>query len=167
MSKQPCHPNAAAMARSAGPPIRRKKSHLALEAASDACATAPVPPTGSQPLSLHDIASPVIDENDLGAAPPSPSTLTDIILSLHASLYGAKRSVDEIRGMVWRYYDNSAGTCAPLSRQCLTALSCWPKGGSALPTNLCWPSPYQAWKSARSCAMLSAVTLSLTAHAPV
>lgn len=97
------------MARSAGPPIRRRKSHSTLANASDACATAPVPPAGRQPLSLHDLASPVIDESDLGTTPPSPSTLTDIILSLHASLYGAKRSVDEIRGMVWKYYDNSAG----------------------------------------------------------
>ncbi|WFD20703.1 hypothetical protein MCAP1_002955 [Malassezia caprae] len=55
-----------------------------------------------------------MDESDLGGAPPSPSTLTDIILSLHASLYGAKRSVDEIRGMVWRYYDNSAVFDSPV-----------------------------------------------------
>ena len=45
-----------------------------------------------------------------GGAPPSPSTLTDIILTLHASLYGAKRSAEEIKEMVWRYYDSNAGT---------------------------------------------------------
>ncbi|WFD31822.1 hypothetical protein MSPP1_002862 [Malassezia sp. CBS 17886] len=68
-------------------------------------------PTTPQPmnLSLRDISSPVDDLSDFGGgAPPSPSTLTDIILSLHASLYGAKRSDAEIREMVLRYYDGDA-----------------------------------------------------------
>lgn len=58
------------------------------------------------PSHLH-IPSPV--HSTLGDAPPSPSSLTDIILSLHASLYGEKRSVDDIREMVTRYYDYDAG----------------------------------------------------------
>lgn len=99
------------MARSAGPPVRRRKSYSTLVTTSDACATAPTRP---QPLSLQDLGSPVIDEGDWGAAPPSPSTLTDMILSLHASLYGAKRSAEEIRDMVSRYYDQRAVFDNPL-----------------------------------------------------
>lgn len=63
-------------------------------------------------LSMRDVVSPAVDDSrdDLSAgAPPSPSTLTDIILTLHASMYGAKRSVDEIREVVDRYYERDAG----------------------------------------------------------
>lgn len=51
-----------------------------------------------------------------GAAggPPSPSTLTDILLGLHSTLYGAKRSPEEVREMVWRYYDADAVFESPL-----------------------------------------------------
>lgn len=98
------------MTRGPGSTVRRKKSHAAMTAASDSGATAP-------PLSLPEFSSPVMDEGHFSGAPPSPSTLTDIILSLHASLYGAKRSVEEIREMVWRYYDNRAGTCGLLPRR--------------------------------------------------
>ncbi|PWN30585.1 hypothetical protein BDZ90DRAFT_229600 [Jaminaea rosea] len=45
---------------------------------------------------------------------PSPSTLTDILLGLHSTLYGAKRSPEEIREMVWRYYDADAAFESPL-----------------------------------------------------
>jgi len=41
--------------------------------------------------------------------PPSPSTLTDIILGLHGTLYGGKRLPDEVRQMVGRYYETDAG----------------------------------------------------------
>lgn len=41
--------------------------------------------------------------------PPSPSTLTDIILGIHSTLYGAKRTPEEVREMVARYYDRDAG----------------------------------------------------------
>lgn len=43
-----------------------------------------------------------------GAGLPSPSTLTDILLGLHSTLYGAKRSPEEVREMVWRFYDADA-----------------------------------------------------------
>ena len=68
-------------------------------------------------LTLQGMLPPPVTEEDgdLDAgAPPSPSTLTDIILTLHASLYGAKRSVDEIRETVWRYYENDAVFDSPL-----------------------------------------------------
>ena len=65
-------------------------------------------------LSLDDISSPIEQESDLGGAPPSPSTLTDIILSLHGSLYGAKRQICEIHEMVRRYYDSNAVFDSPL-----------------------------------------------------
>lgn len=65
-------------------------------------------------LSLDDISSPIEQESDMGGAPPSPSTLTDIILSLHGSLYGAKRQICEIHEMVRRYYDSNAVFDSPL-----------------------------------------------------
>lgn len=40
--------------------------------------------------------------------PPSPSTLTDIILGLHSTFYGAKRTPDEVRERVFAFYDNDA-----------------------------------------------------------
>ncbi|KAK0538508.1 hypothetical protein OC835_001274 [Tilletia horrida] len=46
--------------------------------------------------------------------PPSPSTLTDVILGLHATLYASKKSSDEVMQMVSRYYDNDAVFESPL-----------------------------------------------------
>ncbi|KAL9934640.1 hypothetical protein V8E36_006415 [Tilletia maclaganii] len=46
--------------------------------------------------------------------PPSPSTLTDVILGLHATLYASKKSSDEVIQMVSRYYDNDAVFESPL-----------------------------------------------------
>lgn len=43
-----------------------------------------------------------------GGGLPSPSTLTDILLGLHSTLYGGKKSPEEVREMVWRYYDADA-----------------------------------------------------------
>lgn len=67
-------------------------------------------------LSLRDLGPIGSGEgSDLdGGAPPSPSTLTDIILTLHASLYGVKRSADEIRQVVQRYYEGDAAFDTPL-----------------------------------------------------
>ncbi|WFC95054.1 hypothetical protein MBRA1_001695 [Malassezia brasiliensis] len=79
-----------------------------------------IPPNGNTPqpmnIALNNLqGSAVEDISDFDTgAPPSPSTLTDIILTLHASLYGAKRSVEEIREMVWRYYDGDAVFDSPL-----------------------------------------------------
>jgi hypothetical protein len=42
------------------------------------------------------------------AGPPSPSTLTDIILGLHSTLYGAKRTPEEVRERVNAFYDKDA-----------------------------------------------------------
>ncbi|CAO1630247.1 unnamed protein product [Sympodiomycopsis kandeliae] len=49
-----------------------------------------------------------------GGGLPSPSTLTDILLGLHSTLYGAKRSPEEVREMVARYYDADAVFESPL-----------------------------------------------------
>ena len=67
-------------------------------------------------LALNNLSQSAVDDmSDFETgAPPSPSTLTDIILTLHASLYGAKRGVEEIREMVWRYYDGDAVFDSPL-----------------------------------------------------
>ena len=51
---------------------------------------------------------------ELSGAPPSPSTLTDIILTLHSSLYSEKRSTPELREIMQRYYESSAGA-SPLT----------------------------------------------------
>lgn len=42
------------------------------------------------------------------AGPPSPSSLTDTILGLHSTLYGGKRSPEEVEEMVARYYESDA-----------------------------------------------------------
>ncbi|KAK0543880.1 hypothetical protein OC846_006254 [Tilletia horrida] len=46
--------------------------------------------------------------------PPSPSTLTDVILGLHATLYAGKKSADEVLQMVSRFYDPEAVFESPL-----------------------------------------------------
>ncbi|KAE8210393.1 hypothetical protein CF327_g5730 [Tilletia walkeri] len=46
--------------------------------------------------------------------PPSPSTLTDVILGLHATLYASKKSQEEVMQMVSRFYDNDAVFESPL-----------------------------------------------------
>lgn len=71
----------------------------------------------------------------MGGAPPSPSTLTDIILTLHAALYGAKRTREEIQEMALRYYDANAGTSAS-SRECLKILWYQHMDKSTLSTSL-------------------------------
>lgn len=111
--------------RSTAPHHRHKSSFgptlnkMAPNANPNGSESSPVLPTsGATPqpmtLSLHDISSPIEPESDLGGAPPSPSTLTDIILSLHGSLYGAKRQICEIQEMVRRYYDSNAVFDSPL-----------------------------------------------------
>jgi hypothetical protein len=50
----------------------------------------------------------------MGGGLPSPSTLTDILLGLHSTLYGGKKSPEEVREMVWRYYDADAIFESPL-----------------------------------------------------
>lgn len=50
----------------------------------------------------------------VGGGLPSPSTLTDILLGLHATLYGAKKSPEEVQEMVARYYDADAQFESPL-----------------------------------------------------
>lgn len=42
------------------------------------------------------------------AGPPSPSTLTDIILGLYSTLYGGKRTSEEVRDRVAMFYDQDA-----------------------------------------------------------
>lgn len=54
------------------------------------------------------------DVDSFGGAPPPPSALTDIILALHSSLYGAKRSVQEVREIMQRYYEGNAVFSSPL-----------------------------------------------------
>lgn len=49
-----------------------------------------------------------------GGGLPSPSTLTDILLGLHSTLYGAKKSPEEVKEMVGRYYDADAIFESPL-----------------------------------------------------
>lgn len=53
-------------------------------------------------------------QSSSGGGLPSSSTLTDILLGLHSTLYGAKRSPEEVREMVWRFYDADASewSCA-------------------------------------------------------
>lgn len=98
--------------------LRRRSSAIHSASAGELAGCAQ--PSGSTPqpmsLSLGPLNSSAIDDSsDLGGgAPPSPSTLTDIILTLHASLYGVKRNVEEIREMVWRYYDGDAVFDSPL-----------------------------------------------------
>ncbi|KAN0060434.1 hypothetical protein ACQY0O_007764 [Thecaphora frezii] len=50
----------------------------------------------------------------IGGGPPSPSTLTDNILGMHSTLYGGKRKPEELREMVWRYYERGAVFESPL-----------------------------------------------------
>ncbi|PWN43498.1 hypothetical protein IE81DRAFT_288630 [Ceraceosorus guamensis] len=59
----------------------------------------------------HDFAP---YEGHFSHGPPSPSTLTDIILGLHSTLYGGKRSADEVRQMVQHYYEYDALFESPL-----------------------------------------------------
>ncbi|PWN54273.1 hypothetical protein IE53DRAFT_308200, partial [Violaceomyces palustris] len=49
-----------------------------------------------------------------GGGPPSPSTLTDVILGLHKTLYTGKRSPEEVREMVWSFYESGAVFESPL-----------------------------------------------------
>lgn len=65
------------------------------------------------------------------AGPPSPSSLTDTILGLHSTLYGGKRSPEEVEEMVARYYESDASeytvlvrTRASWDRQ-TSKWSCW------------------------------------------
>lgn len=63
-------------------------------------------------LSLSSVQPPQgqgFHDGAFGNGPPSPSTLTDIILGLHGTLYGGKRSTSEVREMVSRYYETDAG----------------------------------------------------------
>ncbi|SAM86314.1 uncharacterized protein UBRO_08769 [Ustilago bromivora] len=46
--------------------------------------------------------------------PPSPSTLTDIILGLHNTFYSCKRKPEEVKEMVSRYYESGAVFESPL-----------------------------------------------------
>ncbi|UZJ54514.1 hypothetical protein CBS101457_003834 [Exobasidium rhododendri] len=48
------------------------------------------------------------------AGPPSPSTLTDIILGLHSTLYGMKKTPEEVRERVEAFYDQDAVFESPL-----------------------------------------------------
>lgn len=103
---------------SGGGLLRRRSS--AIQSAPAVEPKVSIPPNGNTPqpmnIALNNLqGSAVEDMSDFETgAPPSPSTLTDIILTLHASLYGAKRSVEEIRETVWRYYDGDAVFDSPL-----------------------------------------------------
>lgn len=48
------------------------------------------------------------------AGPPSPSTLTDVILGLHNTFYSCKRKPEEVKHMVERYYEKGAVFESPL-----------------------------------------------------
>ncbi|KIS65809.1 uncharacterized protein UMAG_06189 [Mycosarcoma maydis] len=48
------------------------------------------------------------------AGPPSPSTLTDVILGLHSTFYSCKRKPEEVKQMVSRYYESGAVFESPL-----------------------------------------------------
>lgn len=48
------------------------------------------------------------------AGPPSPSTLTDVILGLHNTFYSCKRRPEEVKEMVSRYYEKGAVFESPL-----------------------------------------------------
>ncbi|SNX87948.1 uncharacterized protein MEPE_06659 [Melanopsichium pennsylvanicum] len=48
------------------------------------------------------------------AGPPSPSTLTDVILGLHNTFYSCKRKPEEVKEMVSRYYESGAVFESPL-----------------------------------------------------
>ncbi|KAJ1584399.1 hypothetical protein NDA12_006584 [Ustilago hordei] len=48
------------------------------------------------------------------ARPPSPSTLTDIILGLHNTFYSCKRKPEEVKEMLSRYYESGAVFESPL-----------------------------------------------------
>lgn len=97
--------------------LKRRSSVIHSAPAVEPMLSLPQHGTTPQPMNINlkDLNSAVDESSEFGGgAPPSPSTLTDIILTLHASLYGAKRSVDEIREMVWRYYDGDAVFDSPL-----------------------------------------------------
>lgn len=49
-----------------------------------------------------------------GGGPPSPSTLTDVILGLHNTFYSNKRKPEEVSQMVARYYESGAVFESPL-----------------------------------------------------
>lgn len=62
----------------------------------------------------HHAPESFADFGSFGHGPPSPSTLTDIILGLHSTLYGGKRTAEEVREMVNRFYDQDAIFESPL-----------------------------------------------------
>lgn len=64
--------------------------------------------------SSNQAAESFADFGTFGQGPPSPSTLTDIILGLHSTLYGGKRTAEEVREMVNRFYDQDAIFESPL-----------------------------------------------------
>ncbi|PWY98678.1 hypothetical protein BCV70DRAFT_212594 [Testicularia cyperi] len=74
------------------------------------------------PMSINLGAAPNVDGTSTHSAfgggfshgPPSPSTLTDVILGLHNTFYSAKRKPEEVQQMVSRYYESGAVFESPL-----------------------------------------------------
>ena len=76
----------------------------------------PSMPTNGSSLSLAN--HPALHGLGMGtgysAGPPSPSTLTDVILGLHNTFYSCKRKPEEVKEMVSRYYESGAVFESPL-----------------------------------------------------
>ncbi|CBQ71456.1 conserved hypothetical protein [Sporisorium reilianum SRZ2] len=65
-------------------------------------------------LSHHPAMQGLAMDAGFSAGPPSPSTLTDVILGLHSTFYSCKRKPEEVKEMVSRYYERGAVFESPL-----------------------------------------------------
>lgn len=65
-------------------------------------------------LSHHPAMQGLAMDAGYSAGPPSPSTLTDVILGLHSTFYSCKRRPEEVKEMVARYYERGAVFESPL-----------------------------------------------------
>ncbi|CDR99017.1 hypothetical protein [Sporisorium scitamineum] len=65
-------------------------------------------------LSHHPAMQGLAMDAGYSAGPPSPSTLTDVILGLHSTFYSCKCKPEEVKEMVSRYYEKGAVFESPL-----------------------------------------------------
>ncbi|TKY86995.1 hypothetical protein EX895_003672 [Sporisorium graminicola] len=65
-------------------------------------------------LARHPAMQGLAMDAGYSAGPPSPSTLTDVILGLHSTFYSCKRKPEEVKQMVARYYERGAVFESPL-----------------------------------------------------
>lgn len=107
--QQQQQPNHATLSRKQAANMSLSLSAGGLPSSSDQATGQPA--ANGSVANLHDsaVGDYPVDGGFGGGGPPSPSTLTDIILGLHSTLYGGKRLPEEVREMVQRYYDYDAG----------------------------------------------------------